>query len=138
MEGEGVANFARAFQHAGAQSVVVSLWAVASDEAVEYMTLFYGHLKEGKPALRPCRWPARPSKPSTPNPSSGRSLSSMARGEASYCFYDPTLITGPKTFHNQTISNLFNLNGPLPFPPVTWCSLIPKSEILVPTDVGAR
>ena len=36
MEGEGVANFARAFQHAGAQSVVVSLWEVASNEAVEY------------------------------------------------------------------------------------------------------
>ena len=35
MEGEGVANFSRAFQHAGAQSVVVSLWEVASDEAVE-------------------------------------------------------------------------------------------------------
>ncbi|MHB9072084.1 MAG: CHAT domain-containing protein [Desulfobaccales bacterium] len=51
MEGEGVANFARAFQHAGAQSVVVSLWEVASDAAVEYMTLFYGHLKDGKSRL---------------------------------------------------------------------------------------
>jgi CHAT domain-containing protein/Tfp pilus assembly protein PilF len=49
MEGEGVANFSRAFQHAGAQSVLVSLWEVASLEAVEFMTLFYGHLKEGKP-----------------------------------------------------------------------------------------
>jgi CHAT domain-containing protein len=49
MEGEGVANFSRAFQHAGAQSVVVSLWEVASLEAVEFMTRFYGHLKEGKP-----------------------------------------------------------------------------------------
>ena len=48
MEGEGVANFSRAFQHAGAQSVVVSLWEVASLEAVEFMTRFYGHLKEGK------------------------------------------------------------------------------------------
>ncbi|MBM4283712.1 MAG: CHAT domain-containing protein [Deltaproteobacteria bacterium] len=48
MAGEGVANFARAFQHAGARSVVVSLWPVASHEAVEYMVLFYGHLKEGK------------------------------------------------------------------------------------------
>jgi CHAT domain-containing protein len=48
MEGEGVANFARAFQHAGARTVVVSLWPVASNEAVEYMTLFYEHLKEGK------------------------------------------------------------------------------------------
>ena len=49
MEGEGVVNFSRAFQHAGAQSVVVSLWEVASLEAVEFMTRFYGHLKEGKP-----------------------------------------------------------------------------------------
>ncbi len=48
MEGEGVANFARAFQHAGARSVVVSLWEVASKETVEYMEIFYRHLKEGK------------------------------------------------------------------------------------------
>jgi len=47
MEGEGVANFARAFQHAGARSVVVSLWEVASDAAVEYMKSFYGHIKSG-------------------------------------------------------------------------------------------
>jgi CHAT domain-containing protein/Tfp pilus assembly protein PilF len=47
-EGEGVANFARAFQHAGARSVVVSLWEVASDAAVEYMKSFYGHIKSGK------------------------------------------------------------------------------------------
>jgi tetratricopeptide (TPR) repeat protein len=49
MEGEGVVNFSRSFQHAGAQSVLVSLWEVASLEAVEFMTRFYGHLKEGKP-----------------------------------------------------------------------------------------
>ncbi|MBI4838033.1 MAG: CHAT domain-containing protein [Nitrospirae bacterium] len=48
VEGEGVANFARAFQHAGARSIVVSLWEVASDPAVEYMKAFYGHLKAGK------------------------------------------------------------------------------------------
>jgi CHAT domain-containing protein/Tfp pilus assembly protein PilF len=48
MEGEGVANFARAFQYAGARSVVVSLWEVASQETVEYMVAFYGHLKNGK------------------------------------------------------------------------------------------
>jgi CHAT domain-containing protein/Tfp pilus assembly protein PilF len=47
MEGEGVANFSRAFQHAGARSVVVSLWEVASEPAVEYMKAFYGHLKAG-------------------------------------------------------------------------------------------
>jgi tetratricopeptide (TPR) repeat protein/CHAT domain-containing protein len=48
MEGEGVVNFARAFQYAGAESVVVSLWEVASKEAVEFMTIFYGYLKAGK------------------------------------------------------------------------------------------
>jgi tetratricopeptide (TPR) repeat protein len=58
MEGEGVVNFSRAFQHAGAQSVLVSLWEVASLEAVEFMTAFYGHLKAGTPrseALRLAR-----------------------------------------------------------------------------------
>jgi len=37
----------------------VSLWEVASLEAVEFMTHFYGHLKEGKPrkeALTLARW----------------------------------------------------------------------------------
>ena len=48
IEGEGVANFARAFQHAGARSVLVSLWEVASMEAVEYMKTFYAYLKAGK------------------------------------------------------------------------------------------
>ena len=48
MEGEGVANFARAFQHAGARGVVVSLWEVASDAAVDYMKAFYGQMKSGQ------------------------------------------------------------------------------------------
>jgi len=48
IEGEGVANFARAFQHAGARSVLVSLWEVSSMEAVEYMKTFYAYLKAGK------------------------------------------------------------------------------------------
>jgi CHAT domain-containing protein/Tfp pilus assembly protein PilF len=47
-EGEGVGNFARAFEHAGAKSVVVSLWEVASNAAVDYMKSFYGHIKSGK------------------------------------------------------------------------------------------
>ena len=47
-EGEGVANFARAFQHGGARSVVVSLWEVASDAAVAYMKSFYGQIIAGK------------------------------------------------------------------------------------------
>jgi CHAT domain-containing protein len=48
MEGEGVANFARAFQYAGARSVVVSLWEVASKPTVEYMSTFYNYLKKGR------------------------------------------------------------------------------------------
>ncbi|MDW7973026.1 MAG: CHAT domain-containing protein, partial [Thermodesulfovibrio sp.] len=48
VEGEGVSNFARAFQQAGARAVVVSLWEVASEPAVEYMKRFYNHLKSGK------------------------------------------------------------------------------------------
>jgi CHAT domain-containing protein len=48
MAGEGVMNFARAFQYAGARSVVVSLWPVKSRVAVEFMKIFYGHLKAGK------------------------------------------------------------------------------------------
>lgn len=47
MEGEGVANFARAFQHAGARGVVASLWEVASDAAVEYMISFYRRIQAG-------------------------------------------------------------------------------------------
>jgi len=46
-EGEGVASFARAFQHAGAKSVVVSLWEVASDAAVAYMKSFYSLIESG-------------------------------------------------------------------------------------------
>lgn len=48
MEGEGVMNFSRAFQHAGARSIVSSLWEVASNETVEFMSIFYSKLKEGK------------------------------------------------------------------------------------------
>jgi len=48
VEGEGVVNFARAFQQAGAESVVVSLWEVASQPAVEYMKIYYSHLKAGR------------------------------------------------------------------------------------------
>ena len=40
IDGEGVVNFARAFQHAGARAVVVSLCEVVSGPAVEYMEAF--------------------------------------------------------------------------------------------------
>ena len=58
MEGEGVVNFARAFQHAGARSVLVGLWVARSKVAAAYMEKFFGCLKDGKSrteALRQAR-----------------------------------------------------------------------------------
>ncbi len=68
IEGEGVANFARAFQHAGARSVIVSLWEVASNEAVEFMKTFYGHLKSGKGKAEALRLSRNTMKAKYPNP----------------------------------------------------------------------
>ena len=68
MEGEGVVNFARAFQYAGAESVVVSLWEVASKEAVEFMTFFYGYLKAGKSRAEALRLARKEIKAKYPNP----------------------------------------------------------------------
>ncbi len=67
-EGEGVANFARAFQHAGARSVVVSLWEVASDAAVEYMKSFYGHIISGKGKAEALKLARKEIKAKYPNP----------------------------------------------------------------------
>ena len=66
--GEGVANFARAFQYAGARSVVVSLWEVASHEAVEFMVAFYTHLKQGKSRREALQRARREIKAKYPNP----------------------------------------------------------------------
>ncbi len=68
MEGEGVVNFARAFHHAGARSVVVSLWEVASREVVEYMKIFYRNLKEGKSKVEALRIARDEIKKKNPNP----------------------------------------------------------------------
>ncbi|MEW6619228.1 MAG: tetratricopeptide repeat protein [bacterium] len=68
MEGEGVVNFARAFQHAGARSVLVSLWEVASKETGEYMELFYQHLKQGKTRGEALRLARNEIKKKYPNP----------------------------------------------------------------------
>jgi len=68
MEGEGVANFSRAFQYGGAKSVVVSLWEVASGPAVEYMKAFYGHLKAGKSRAEALRLARNEIKAKYPNP----------------------------------------------------------------------
>ncbi|MBM4284619.1 MAG: tetratricopeptide repeat protein [Deltaproteobacteria bacterium] len=68
MEGEGVAHMARAFQQAGARSVVVSLWEVADAPAVEYMVAFYTHLKAGKPRSEALRLARQQLKSKYPNP----------------------------------------------------------------------
>ena len=48
MGGEGLVGLTRAFQYAGARSVMASLWSVADDSTAELMTRFYGYLKAGK------------------------------------------------------------------------------------------
>lgn len=68
MEGEGVANFARAFHHAGARSVLVSLWEVASKETVEYMEIFYRHIKQGKTKSEALTLARKEIKSKYPNP----------------------------------------------------------------------
>ncbi|MBM4273475.1 MAG: CHAT domain-containing protein [Deltaproteobacteria bacterium] len=68
MEGEGVAHLARAFQQAGARSVVVSLWEVADAPAVEYMVTFYTHLKAGKGRAEALRLARQHMKTKYPNP----------------------------------------------------------------------
>ena len=46
--GEGVMSMARAFQHAGAGSVLTSLWKVHEDATKKFMVTFYAYLDEGK------------------------------------------------------------------------------------------
>ena len=45
---EGIVGMTRAFQYAGAKSVVVSLWNVADESTAPLMTEFYRQLKSGK------------------------------------------------------------------------------------------
>lgn len=47
--GEGVLSIARAFQRAGAKSVVASLWPVRDDETAMFFTRFYEALGQGLP-----------------------------------------------------------------------------------------
>ena len=51
MQGEGVLNFARAFQQAGARSVMVALWNIPVEESLKFYHTFYQALKAGKPKL---------------------------------------------------------------------------------------
>jgi len=45
--GEGLLGLTRAFQYAGARSIVASLWSVADESTSELMKRFYGYLKSG-------------------------------------------------------------------------------------------
>jgi len=45
--GEGIIGLTRAFQYAGAESVVASLWSVADASTAALMERFYAHLSEG-------------------------------------------------------------------------------------------
>jgi len=47
-EGEGIVGLTRAFLHAGASSVVVSLWKVEDQSTSLFMERFYQRLKQGE------------------------------------------------------------------------------------------
>jgi CHAT domain-containing protein/Flp pilus assembly protein TadD len=47
--GEGIIGLTRAFQYAGARSVVASLWRVDDKATADLMELFYRHLRAGSP-----------------------------------------------------------------------------------------
>ncbi len=48
ISGEGTMGMGRAFQYAGARSVLMSLWSVAESSSIKLVQDFFGHLKEGK------------------------------------------------------------------------------------------
>jgi len=48
MGGEGLLGLTRAFQYAGAQSVLASLWSVDDSRTAEFMTRFYTQLQRGQ------------------------------------------------------------------------------------------
>jgi CHAT domain-containing protein len=49
MGGEGLIGLTRAFQYAGARSVMASLWKISDRTTPELMVRFYKHLKDGLP-----------------------------------------------------------------------------------------
>ena len=51
MQGEGVLNFARAFQQVGARSVMVALWNIPVKESLQFYRTFYQGLEDGKSKL---------------------------------------------------------------------------------------
>ncbi|MEA2602006.1 MAG: hypothetical protein QOF89_2998 [Acidobacteriota bacterium] len=48
MAGEGLVGLTRAFQFAGARSVLASLWGVSDRSTARFMASFYGHLRAGQ------------------------------------------------------------------------------------------
>ncbi len=55
LEGEGIVGLTRAFLHAGSRSVVMSLWDVNDQSAVDLMESFYVKLKAGEPPVAALR-----------------------------------------------------------------------------------
>ncbi len=51
ISGEGTMGMGRAFQYAGAKSVLITLWSVAESSSVDLVTSFFKHLREGKSKL---------------------------------------------------------------------------------------
>ena len=51
ISGEGTMGMGRAFQYAGAKSVLMSLWSVSEKASVDLVGNFFRHLKEGKNKL---------------------------------------------------------------------------------------
>jgi tetratricopeptide (TPR) repeat protein len=52
ISGEGTMGMGRAFQYAGAKSVLMSLWSVSETASVDLVESFFKHLKEGKSKLK--------------------------------------------------------------------------------------
>jgi CHAT domain-containing protein/tetratricopeptide (TPR) repeat protein len=55
VSGEGILGLTRAFQYAGARSVLASLWEVNDDSTADLMRRFYSHLKQGQSKDRALR-----------------------------------------------------------------------------------
>jgi CHAT domain-containing protein/Tfp pilus assembly protein PilF len=55
MSGEGILGLTRAFQYAGARTVLASLWPVADESTSTLMKSFYGYLKQGQSKDRALR-----------------------------------------------------------------------------------
>ena len=75
VRGEGVMGMGRAFQYAGARTVLMSLWSVSERSSVTLMERFFAHVKEGKPKLEALNLARRRSGPKVGIiPSSGHRL----------------------------------------------------------------